>query len=80
MTTPTGEKTYDLVVDSVTKRPACVLLQAGYGCNSHLVSELFDSKTWHLSPRPTFVVVNGTLYQWKGHAEKINKAVDSQTD
>lgn len=65
------DETFDLVVDVATKRPGCVLLQAGYGCNSSLVSELFDTDDWVLAPTAEMAVVNGTYEQWKGHAAKL---------
>lgn len=64
--------TFDMVFDSVDKRPACVLLQAAYGCPSDLV-HLFDTKLWHLAPRKTFVKVPCTREQVERHAERLNR-------
>lgn len=66
-----NEKTYTLVVDVATKRPGCVLLQAGMGGDNHLVSELFDTDDWVLAPTEKMAMVTGTRQQWERHAELL---------
>lgn len=61
-----------LVVDKDTRRPGCVLLQATYGGDSRIVSELFEPHTWHLAPTAGLCMVTGTREQWERHAEQIN--------
>ena len=56
-----------LVFDKKLKRPACVLLQAVYGCghNNGFLQMTFDSNTWLVAPTPDMVRVRGTREQWK---------------
>lgn len=62
-----------LVVDVDLRRPACVLLQAGLGGDSHRVSQLFHSDTWLLSPTPGMRRVAGTPEQWQRFAKEIER-------
>jgi len=59
-----------LVFDTKLKRPACVLLQAVYGCghNNGFLQMTFDSRTWLVAPTPDMVRIRGTREQWKRSA------------
>jgi hypothetical protein len=61
----------ELVCDSETKRPGCVLIQAAYGCSGSVISQLFDTADWLLSPTPKMTRVKGTLEDWKKHADEL---------
>ena len=67
------EKTYKLVVDVATRRPGCVLLQAGYGGDNHLVSAVFDPADWIVAPTDNMAMVEGTREQWERHAELLER-------
>lgn len=62
-----------LVVDVEQRRPACVLLQALHGCNSSLVTELFDGACWLTQPTPGMRRVTGTREQWEQFAREANR-------
>ena len=51
-----------IVYDPVLKRPACVLLQAAYGCDSSL-SHQFDTEDWLLAPTENMGVMEVTEEQ-----------------
>lgn len=54
-----------LVYDFDLKRPACVLIQAAYGCETrNKAFEGFDVDDWLLAPTPGMRVVEGTDEQW----------------
>ena len=74
------EKTYKLVVDVATKRPGCVLLQAGCGGDNHLVSALFDPEDWVLAPTEKMGMVEGTREQWTRHAELLRLRRNTKDD
>ena len=60
-----------LVYDFELKAPACVLIQAIYGCGSNsAVLNLFESKHWLTSPTPGMRKTAGTEEQWE-HAAAI---------
>jgi len=65
----------DLVFDVKLKRPACVLLQAVYGCahNNTFLQLNFDSKDWLVAPTPDMKVIRGTRKQWIGLATRLSK-------
>ena len=68
----TAEK-ITLVVDTKQRRPACVLLQAGFGCSGYReVMHRFDSKTWLTFPTPDMRRVSGTIEEWQSLADEIN--------
>ena len=56
-----------LVFDTQLKRPACVLIQAVYGCghNNEFLGKTFDSSTWLTFPTPGMSRIRGTREQWK---------------
>ena len=58
--------------DCKLRRPACVLLQAVYGCDTLLVSHLFSTEKWLLAPTPDMALYEMTLAEWKEVALKIN--------
>jgi hypothetical protein len=66
------DETIPLVVDVVERRPACVLLQAGMGGTSRLISALFDPPTWVLAPNENLFMVRGTMEQWRDFADEVN--------
>lgn len=56
----------DLIYDLKTRRPACALLQAVFGCGaSSRALRCFDSETWLTAPTPTMRKVSGTLDEWR---------------
>lgn len=64
-------ETFELVYDVVTRRPACVLIQAGYGCPSAPVHE-YDSRLWHTFPTENMRRVTCTMEQVRKHAAQLN--------
>jgi len=62
-----------LVFDIKLHRPACVLLQAAYGCgeSNSFLQMTFDSRDWLVSPTPDMRVIEGTEEQWRKAAELI---------
>lgn len=55
-----------LVYDPDLKRPACVLIQAAYGCDSaQLATVGFDPATWLLAPTPGMRKLAGDAALWK---------------
>lgn len=64
----------DLVFDIKLRRPACVLLQAVYGCghNNGFLQMNFDSREWLVAPTPDMRKVRGTREQWKRLAAKAS--------
>lgn len=63
-----------IVVDVEQRRPGCVLLQAGGGCDRGraLVAQHFNTETWLLSPTPNMRVVEGTEEQILAFARECN--------
>lgn len=68
------ERTYKVAFGTESRRPGCVLLQAGFGGDSHIVSEVFDTRHWLLAPSEPFAMVTGTKEQFRSHAAKLDKA------
>jgi hypothetical protein len=64
-----------LLVDTETRRPGCVLLQAVAGCgeNNSFLSMTFDTRHWLLAPTPKMAKVEGTVKQWRKLAEILDK-------
>ena len=63
-----------LVYDFTLKAPACVLIQAGYGCDTRNEAfRGFDPAHWLLAPTPGMVKVSGTPEQWRLAAEITRK-------
>jgi hypothetical protein len=59
------EKKIRLVYDLDLKRPACALLQAAMGGDSHALYEVgFTSEDWLISPTPGMRLIAGTLDEW----------------
>ena len=68
---PSGDIT--LAVDTVTRRPGCVLLQAAYGfaANNEFLTMTFDPEDWVLAPTPNMAAVTGTPAQWQAQARLL---------
>ena len=66
-----------LVFDKKLNRPACVLLQAVYGCghNNGFLQMTFDSNTWLVAPTPDMVRIRGTREQWKRAASMLSNVM-----
>lgn len=57
--------TYTLIYDTDLRRPACVLLQAAYGCGSHPHAlRHFKAETWLVHPTPGMKKLAATDEQW----------------
>lgn len=56
-----------LVVDLKLRRPACVLLQAAFGCghNNGFLQMTFEPNDWLLSPTPDMQKIRGTREEWQ---------------
>lgn len=55
-----------MVYDTDLKAPACVLLQAAYGCGpSPAALRHFKSQHWLTAPTPGMRKIAGTPEQWK---------------
>lgn len=55
-----------IVYDTDLKAPACVLLQAMYGCGpSPAALRHFEPKHWITHPTPGMRKISGTPEQWK---------------
>lgn len=69
------EPAITLVLDTKLMRPACVLLQAVYGCgaNNGLLAREFDPVDWLVSPTPDMKRIEGTLEQWRQLAGKLRE-------
>lgn len=68
-----GDEKFVLVVDFDKVAVGCVLLQAAFGCSSHLLDRFgFESNTWLLSPTENMRRVAGTESQWRMFAELAN--------
>lgn len=64
------EDLYVLMYDVDLKAPACVLLQAVYGCGSSPSAlRYFNSLHWLTSPTPGMRKIAGTAKQWQGAAK-----------
>lgn len=63
-----------LVVDVKQHRPACVLLQAAYGCGdaNGFLQSIFDARTWLVAPTDDMRRIAGTKEQWREFAKKAN--------
>jgi hypothetical protein len=69
----------ELVYDFELRAPACVLLQAAFGCGSHPDAlRLFEPKHWLTSPTPGMRKVSGTPEQWQQAALATQKAWGAQ--
>lgn len=64
---------FSVVIFPKEKMVGCPILQAAYGGNNHLVSTLFDSDLWVVSPKSGSVMVKGNWDQWNKLAQKWNK-------
>lgn len=55
-----------LVYDTDLKAPACVLLQAVYGCGSYPAAlRNFDSRHWLITPTKGMRKIAGTPEEWR---------------
>lgn len=63
-----------LVFDTELRRPACVLLQAVYGCgqNNGLLQRLFNGRTWLVAPTKGMRRIAGTREQWERMGAVVN--------
>lgn len=66
------EEAVRAVVDTKTRRPACVLLQAIYG-GDRWVANLVESAFWHLAPTDHMATVSGTREQWRKWAVEVEQ-------
>jgi hypothetical protein len=65
-----AEPEFFLLYDLDLKAPACVLLQAVFGCGAHPPAlKHFSSENWITHPTPGMRVVSGTEEHWKRVAE-----------
>ncbi len=64
---------HTLVYDVDLKAPACVLLQAAFGCSGHHALRHFDSRHWLTSPTPGMRNVEGTDAEWQKAAAITRK-------
>lgn len=63
------------VVNIVTRRPACVLIQAAVvGDEGLRVANLFRSEHWELAPCSDHRIIDGTLDQWR----KLSASLDQE--
>lgn len=63
-----------IVFDVKLNRPTCVMLQAAFGGDSHIVS-LFDTRLWLLHPTEDLVMMHGTFQEWQQLATTLNAKV-----
>jgi len=72
--TDTAQPSITLAVDTVSKRPACVLLQAvfGLGENNFFLQQTFDPKHWLVAPTQDMAPVAGTPDQWRRLARELD--------
>jgi hypothetical protein len=68
------DKEYRMVFDLTLKRPACVLLQAAYGCDSS-IPHLFNTDTWLLAPTDDMRIYCITGNDLKQAVAMVNKKV-----
>ena len=60
------EENITLVYDPDLKRPACVLIQAAYGCDHSRLHDLgFDASSWLLAPTPGMRKLSGDRALWE---------------
>lgn len=66
-----------LIYDCDKKAPACVIIQALYGCDGSLLYEFgFDSSTWLTYPTAGMKKIRGTREQWEKAAMISNNAIN----
>lgn len=63
----------ELIYDLELRAPACVLLQAAFGCKDRGALRHFDSTHWLTSPTPGMRRMSGTDADWKKVAEITRK-------
>lgn len=63
------DRVYRFVIDKVTLKPACVLLQAMYGGDREPCHVFLE---WEIAPSPNFVGVQGTGAEIEEFANKVN--------
>lgn len=68
-----GMDNHDLVYDVDLRAPACVLIQAAYGCDSSGALRYFDAAHWLLAPTPGMRKIAGTDEEWRRAAEITRK-------
>lgn len=61
----------DFVIDTKQRRPACVLIQAAYGCDSSLAGRLFLSDAWLVAPNDDMYLVSGTKEEWEAYQKEL---------
>lgn len=68
---------FDLIFDVEQKRPACVLLQAAYGCGaSPRALRFFPSKSWLVSPTAGMRRIRATEEEWRQIADRFCRSND----
>lgn len=62
----------DLVFDVKLRRPACVLLQAAFGCghNNGFLQSTFEAREWLDQPTQDMRRIRGTREQWQQLARR----------
>jgi len=66
--------TYKMLYDTDKKQVGCVLLQAAFGLNHHLVNKFgFHSEGWFTAPTDGMRIYEATQEEWKAIAEMTNK-------
>lgn len=68
-----------LVYDPDLKRPACVLIQAAYGCDyTNLERVGFDASSWLVVPTPGMRKLSGDRALWQRVVGITRKAMQEQ--
>ena len=69
------QETVTMVFDVKQKRPACVLLQAAFGCgeSNGFLQMNFDSRDWLVVPTQDMRKIPGTKEQWKTLAAWLDR-------
>jgi hypothetical protein len=69
-----GEPGFSIVVDVKQRRPACVILQAVFGGNRSIVSQIFPAESWLTAPTNDMRMVTGTIDEWRAFAASLEPA------
>ena len=67
------ERKIVIVFDQKQWKPACVLLQACLGGDSHVTGRLFDATSWLLAPTEDMKRYELTLSEWQKVAKTVNE-------
>lgn len=72
--TQTDESKIELLFDMATMRPACVVLQAVYGCPTDPV-QWFDKTLWETRLTDSMRKLRGTRTEFRTYADQLNAKV-----